>query len=99
MRQIAEENSAGNTLEDYLQECKELVVPVYTNAGFNVILKPQLLELGGREWVALGLGASGRTVYQYMTINEHTGRWFNFTATRVPDKVFVSMLETLSFAE
>lgn len=97
VRLISKETSEGLTLEDYYEECETSLIPGYVRNGMTILFGPEIATIGGREMVGYGLLIGGREMVQYMTINEHTGRWYNFTFTRISKDVYMPMLESLKF--
>jgi len=94
-----ETEAATSALQDQVNEWTALSVPFYKQSGFPIILEPQVLELSGRQWAMLGFSSNGHETYHCKTINEHTGRCLSLVATRVPQAVLTSLLETLVFTK
>lgn len=97
IRQISEENTVDMPLEEYAEEMSLYVVPYYEDMGFTVEYTPAKVDLSDQEWVIMGLFNAETTIYQCMTINPYTGRWFNLTFTRVPFENILAIVQSFSF--
>lgn len=95
---IPEESSEGRTIDDYLKESEEIIVPYYEEAGCDIVMEPTKTEINGRECVCFGISTAGREMYQYVCVNEYNNRWYNMNFTRVPRELIESIVASIEFS-
>jgi len=94
---MPEESSEGRTIDDYLKESEEIIIPYYKEAGCEVVMEPMKTDINGIECVCFGISAAGREMYQYLCVNECNDRWYNMNFTRMPRELIESMIASIEF--